>query len=109
VKKVNLALWLALAGLSLAGCGRAHLSSQYAQSYTAWFTAQRVNAKPANPDQTRRVMDGLDAQEAAAVSKNYRKARGAEDTAGGSRLLMIGAPRGGGSEASFMPAPSVPQ
>ena len=110
MKKTNLLLSLtfAVSALSMGACGRAHLSSQYAQSYTAWFTVQHAKAKPANPEETRRIIESLDAQEASSVSKSYRKGVARGDETGGSRLLMIGAQRGGGGEAAYMPAPSVP-
>jgi len=94
---------------SLGACGRAHLSSNYGQAYTAWFSAQHVNKKGTNPAESRKIIEGLDAQEAGAVSKNYRKgtSRGA-DEGSGSRMLMIGPGRQSGSEG-YMPPPSVPQ
>jgi hypothetical protein len=109
VKKIRL-VWLSLAILSsaatLTGCGRAHLSSNFAQSYTAWFTVQHVKAKGSVED-SRKIIESLDAQEAGAVSKTYRKtvSKGGEES--GSRMLMIGAPRGGGGEG-YIPPPSVP-
>jgi hypothetical protein len=110
VKKPSLLLSLTfvVSALSMGACGRAHLSSQYAQSYAAWFTMQHAKAKPANAEETRRIIESLDAVEAGSVSKSYRRgvARGEEN--GGSRLLMIGAQHGGGGEAAYMPAPSVP-
>jgi hypothetical protein len=94
--------------LSLGACGRAHLSSNYAQSYLAWFSAQHAKAKPSNPDGARRIIESLDAPEAAAVSKNYRKGVSRGDESSVSRLLTIGAPRAGGGD--YMPAAaSVPQ
>lgn len=109
MKKIRL-VWLSLAVLSsaasLSGCGRAHLSSNFAQSYTAWFTVQHVKAK-GSPEETRRIIESLDAQEAGSVSKTYRKTVSKGDEGGGSRMLMIGAPRGGGSEG-YIPPPSVP-
>ena len=112
MKKTNLLLSLAfiVSAASLAGCGRAHLSTQYAQAYTAWFTVQHAKAKPANAEEARRIIESLDAPEAAAVSKSYRKAvsRG-DESAAGSRLLMIGTQRSGGGDQGYMPAPSVPQ
>ena len=94
--------------LSFGACGRAHLSSNYAQSYTAWFAAQQVNKKGTNPAESKKIIEGLDAQEAGAVSKNYRKGTTKGDDAGGSRMLMIGTRPGGGGEG-YMPPPSVPQ
>jgi hypothetical protein len=109
VKKIRL-VWLSLAflatGASLSGCGRAHLSSNFAQAYTAWFTVQHVKAK-GSPEDSRRIIESLDAAEAGAVSKTYRKtvSKGGEESS--SRMLMIGAPRGGGGDG-YVPPPSVP-
>ena len=102
-----LSLAFILSATCFGGCGRQHLSSTYAQSYTAWFAAQHARTKPANSAETKRTLESLDAAEAAAVSKNYRKARGS-DEAGGSRMLMIGPSRAG--EQTYLPATSsVPQ
>lgn len=107
MRLVLLSFALALPASWLSGCGRAHLSSNYAQSTSAWFAAQRVKSK-STPEEARRVIERLDAQEATAVSKSYRKtvSRG-DDSGAGSRLLMIGGQRSGGGEA-YMPPPSVP-
>ena len=59
--------------ISVGACGRAHLSSNYGQSYTAWFGAQQVNKKATHPEESRRIIESLDAQEAGAVSKSYRR------------------------------------
>lgn len=94
------------AATTIGACSRAHLSSHYGQSYAAWFTAQHVNAKPANAEGARRVVESLDAGEAGMVSRSYRRgvARSADDSGTG-RLLMIGQQRAGGE---YMPPPSVP-
>jgi hypothetical protein len=107
-KTLLLSLTFVVSGLSMGACGRAHLSSQYAQAYTAWFTIQQAKSKPANAEETRKIIESLDAQEAGSVSKSYRKGVARGDETGGSRLLMIGAQRGGGGESAYMPAPSVP-
>lgn len=109
MKKTRLSLTFAfvVSAMSLGACGQAHLSSQYAMSYSAWFTAQRAKTK-ATPEEARRIVESMDAPEAAAVSKNYRKgvSRG-EDAP---RLLTIGT-RGAGATGAetYMPPPSVPQ
>ena len=112
MKKTSLFLSFALGLLatSASGCGRAHLSSQFAQSYTAWFTAQHVKSKTST-EESRKIIESLDAGEAGAVSKSYRKAvgRGEEGAGSGSRLLMIGTQRGGAGEGAYLPPPSVPQ
>lgn len=99
-----------VAGGAAVGCARPHLSRNYAQAYTAWFQLQHVNSKPPAPEQTRRFIEGLDAQEAALVSKNYRRSAagksGADEGSTGGRLLMIGPQRGGGE--AYIPPPSVP-
>jgi hypothetical protein len=109
VKKTStwlLSLTFGALALSAGGCGRAHLSNQYAQSYSAWFTAQRVKSK-ANPEDQRRIIESLDAGEAGAVSKGYRKGVGRGDDTSVSRLLTIGAPRAGANDM-YIPPPSVP-
>ena len=110
-KRWFLSLAFVVSATGLGACGRAHLSSNYAQSYTAWFTAQHVKAKPGSEAEARKIIESLDAQEAGAVSKSYRKAvsRGDEGAASGSRLLMIGSQRGGAGEGAYLPPPSVPQ
>ena len=101
-----LSLMVIVPASSLTACGRAHLSSQYGQSYAAWFGAQHVKSK-ATPEDSRRVIESLDAGEAGAVSKNYRRARGSDEQ--GSRMLMIGAKSGAGPESYMPPVSSVPQ
>jgi hypothetical protein len=105
-KSAFLSLAFVLLATSAGGCGRAHLSGQFAQAYSAWFTAQHVKSK-GGAQEARKIIEALDAPEAAAVSKNYRKgvSRGSEE-AGMARMLTIGAPRGGGE--AYIPPPSVP-
>jgi hypothetical protein len=109
VKKTRLSLSFAfvMAAMSLSACGTAHLSSQYAVSYAAWFSAQHAKAKPANPEEARRIIESMDAQEAASVSKTYRRAvsRGEEAP----RLLTVGTRPGAAGAESYMPPPSIPQ
>jgi len=99
---------LALLGAS-AGCNRAHLSSYYGKSYAAWFGAQYVHTPTATSDAARRALTSLDAQEATAISKNYRKnvGGGQDQGQGQGQMVMIAQPRGGGMEA-YTPPQSVP-
>ena len=105
--KLSLAFVSILSAMSLGACGTAHLSSQYAVSYAAWFNVQHAKAKPASPEEARKIIESMDAQEAASVSKNYRRgvSRGEEAP----RLLTIGTGRQGGGAEAYMPPPSVPQ
>lgn len=103
--RLFLSLAVVLLATSAGACGRAHLSSQFAQSYTAWFTAQHVKSKTGT-EEARKIIESLDAQEAGSVSKSYRKAVSRGDEAGVSRMLTIGTPRGGGE--AYIPPPSVP-
>jgi hypothetical protein len=105
-KRWWLSLTFIVSAAWLGGCGRAHLSSNYAQAYTAWFTTQHVKPKPNATADARKIIERLDAQEAAAVSKTYRRAVARGDEAGISRMLTIGAPRAGGE--GYVPPPSVP-
>jgi len=101
---------LALAGFLTfaAACDRAHLGANYGQSFNAWFAMQHVRSEPADTDATRRALTSLDAQEAATISKNYRRTVGGGqgDTSQG-QMVMIGQSHGGGLEA-YTPPPSVP-
>jgi hypothetical protein len=103
-------LALALLGASAVaggGCNRAHLTSYYGQSYAAWFGAQYVHTPTATSEPARRALSSLDAQEAAAVSKNYRKTVGGQELAPGQgQMVMIAPPHGGGE--GYTPPPSVP-
>ena len=104
--------WLAavaLVGSALLGgaCSHAHLNENYGVSYNAWFAAQHVRHEPADSEATRRALSTLDAQEAASISKNYRKNTGGQgDAAGQGQMLMIGQARTGND--SYTPPPSVP-
>ena len=105
--RLSLVFVFLLSGMGLGACGQAHLSSQFAVSYAAWFTAQQAKAKPATAEETKRIIESLDAQEAASVSKTYRRAvsRGEEAP----RLLTIGTRPGAAGGEAYMPPPSVPQ
>jgi hypothetical protein len=103
------ALASALVGaLVLGGCHHEHLSSNYGQAYATWFAAQHVNRAPANPEQARRTLEGLDATEASMVSKSYRRASAKGDDNEAGRLLMISPNRGGNDQGGYIPPPSVP-
>jgi len=98
-----------LLGLStLAGaCDRTYLSPTYGQSFNAWFAMQHVRSQPADSEATKRALGSLDSQEAAAISKNYRRTVGGQTEGGQGQMVMIGQARGGGTE-SYTPPPSVP-
>ncbi len=98
---------LALAGFStVAGaCNRAHLSSYYGQSFNAWFAMQHVRSQPADSEATKRALTSLDAQEAAAISKNYRRTVGAGENQG--QMVVVGQNHASGTEG-YTPPPSVP-
>jgi hypothetical protein len=100
-------LALAAASLLAGACDRAHLSSYYGRSYAAWFGAQQVHAEPADSEPTKRALTSLDAQEAAAISKNYRKTVGSDTGQGQGQMVMIGQTHAAGAEG-YMPAASVP-
>ncbi|HZL21068.1 MAG TPA: hypothetical protein VFG23_25260 [Polyangia bacterium] len=97
--------WVAGAALG-GGCSHEHLNPNYGMAYNAWFTAQHVRHQPADSDATQRALGGLDAQEAASISKNYRKTSGGQADTGQGQMVMIGQARGG--TESYTPPPSVP-
>ena len=99
--------WLGGSVVAGAGCNRAHLSSYYGQSYAAWFGAQYVHTPTATSDSARRALGSLDAQEAAAISRNYRKTVGGQEGGQGQgQMLMIG--QAHGPTEAYTPPPSVP-
>ena len=106
----RLLIGLALAGAATLGgaCGRAHLSENYGQSYAAWFNAQHVQTPTATSEPAKRALSSLDAQEAAAISKNYRKnVGGGEAQQGQGQMVMIGQTPGN-NQQGYTPPPSVP-
>ncbi len=106
----RLMVLLALAGATALGgaCGRAHLSDNYGRSYAAWFNAQHIQTPTGTSEPAKRALTGLDAQEAAAISKNYRKnVGGGEATAGQGQMVMIGQ-TSNANQQGFTPPPSVP-
>jgi hypothetical protein len=91
------------------GCHREHLSSNYGLAYAAWFSSQHAASGPANSEQAKKIIDSLDAQEAAVVSRSYRRGVGrGEDMNEGGRMLMVSPTRGGAEAAAYIPPPSVP-
>jgi hypothetical protein len=102
-------LWAVVGCSTLAGaCDRAHLSSYYGQSFNSWFAVQHVKNDPNQSETTKRTLTSLDAQEAASISKNYRRTVGGNEAAasGQPQMVMIGTPRQGAE--SYTPPPSVP-
>jgi len=105
--RIGLLAFAFVAATTIGACSRAHLSSHYGQSYAAWFSTQRVNAKPANAEGARRVVESLDAGEAGMVSRSYRRAVSKGDDSNSGRMLMIGPQRAAGGDV-YIPPPSVP-
>lgn len=106
----RLLIGLALAGAATmgGGCARAHLSENYGKSSAAWFNAQHIQTQTAASEPARRALSSLDAQEAAAISKNYRKTVGGQEAAAGQgQMVMIGQ-TGNGRMEGYTPPPSVP-
>jgi type IV pilus biogenesis protein CpaD/CtpE len=96
-----------LAGLltGAAGCDRAHLTASHGRAYNQAFAAQAVNPGRAADA---RAVNGLDSQEAAIISSNYRRSLSPQDQTMADRpQLLMYSPRTGVHEAN-LPAPSVP-
>lgn len=96
-----------LAGLlaGAAGCDRAHLTASHGRAYDQAFAVQAVN-----PGRTAdaRAVHGLDSQEAAIISSNYRRSLSPKDQSLADRpQLLMYSPRSGLHEAN-LPPPSVP-
>jgi hypothetical protein len=105
-------VWLLAAVISIAAagssCTHAHMSPNYGQSYSAWFAAQHVRQEPADSAATKRALGNLDAQEAAAISKSFRRTTGAADANanGQGQMVMMGTNRA--PAEAYLPPPSVP-
>ena len=101
----GLVLLMLAGGAASAGCSRAHLSSDYGHSFSSWFAMQHVRHEPADSESTKRALGHLDAQEAAAISRNYRRNVGGGTEAAG-QMVMTGTAQHGGE--GYTPPPSVP-
>lgn len=106
----------ALALLAVCGagaCDRAHLTASHGRANGEVFTRQVANpnagSRPA-PEAERRVQ-GLDSQEAAIVSRTYRRnlTPRQEDSNNARDQLLYYSPRPAQSDRADMPPPSVPQ
>ena len=102
---------LALLGLStLAGaCDRTHLGSAYGQSFNAWFAMQHVRSTPNDSEATKHALGSLDAQEATAISKSYRRTVGGQTRRAGAGADADDRAGPHGRRGSYTPPPSVPQ
>ena len=98
---------LTLAGLltGAASCDRAHLTASHGRAYERAFAVQAVN--PGRAAEAKAV-HGLDSQEAAIISSNYRRSLSPKDHAVADRpQLLMYSPRTGLHDAN-LPPPSVP-
>ncbi|MES1172070.1 MAG: hypothetical protein ABUL77_02440 [Bacteroidota bacterium] len=105
--------WLFLSASLLAvvgaiGCAdRTYLTKSHGRANNAAFSAQR-----AEPQRSRMqgadVTQGLDSQEAAAVSQAYRKSLAGKDEGAASAQPMVILNPGAGQQAPYVPPPSVP-
>jgi hypothetical protein len=96
-----------LAGLwpGAAGCDRAHLTASYGRAYEHAFAVQAVNPGRAADA---KAVHGLDSQEAAIISSNYRRSLSPKDQSLADRpQLLMYSPRSGLHETN-LPPPSVP-
>ena len=100
---LSLALAGALAGA--AGCDRAHLTASHGRAYNQAFAVQAVNPGRAADA---KAVHGLDSQEAAIISSNYRRSLSPKDQTVADRpQLLMYSPRTGLRDAN-LPPPSVP-
>ena len=99
---------LAFAGAltGAAGCERTHLTATHGRAYNQAFAVQAVN--PGGRPADAKAVHGLDSQEAAIISGNYRRSLSPKDQTLADRpQLMMYSPRAGLREAN-LPPPSVP-
>lgn len=108
-------LWLATA--SLAGGGgcadRTYLTKSHGRAYAEAFDRQVVNptppARPTHGPAKAEAIEGLDSQEASAVSRSYRHSlSGKEAVSETNGQNMVITNPGAAPPTGYMPAPSVP-
>jgi hypothetical protein len=101
-----IALSLAVALAGAAGCAdRLHLSASHGRSSQAAFAQQQANPQAASKP---RPLPGFDAQEASAVSSNYRRSLVAKEVQVRDQGLLMLGPSAAPAQA-YVPPPSVPQ
>jgi hypothetical protein len=79
---------------TLAGCGaREHISPNHGDKYHQAFQKQRVHQEPAKG-----APSGLEAEEASAINRTYRKSMGAPDEkqSEATQVLMLQPPKAEG-------------
>jgi hypothetical protein len=103
------ALWIAVVVGALAGCGdRARLTQSHGRAYKEAFARQAMNP---NAGAQAKTPKGLDSQEAAIVSDNYRRGLAAKGAKVDDEPMLLVAPgaRSPANSGAYMPPPSVPQ
>jgi hypothetical protein len=95
---------------SLAACDRSHLTASHGRAYRQAFARQAVNPQAGATHGQGQKVQGLDSQEAATISKNYRRALSpAQSEERGAGQILMYSPRTGLRDGGNLPAPSVPQ
>jgi hypothetical protein len=101
--------FLLVAGLCAAGCAdRTYLTKSHGRAYAEAFDRQAVAPTPRPATAHGDPIEGLDSQEAAAVSRSYRHSlsgkEGATDTTPQPMVITTNA----AGQPTYMPPPSVP-
>jgi hypothetical protein len=103
---VALALGVALVG---GACERAHMTASYGRANHDAFTRQMANPTAGTKPAPAGMVQGLDSQEAAIVSKTYRRNLAPRDEEAASRGQMLYYnQRPPQADRGDMPPPSVP-
>jgi len=87
------------------GCARTHLTATHGQAYHQAFAVQTVNP---NRSTDAKAIQGLDSQEAAIVSRNYRQSLSPKDQSHVDRPQLLMYSSQTGLREANVPPPSVP-
>jgi hypothetical protein len=97
-----------LAAFGETACDRSRLTASHGRAYREAFARQIANPNAGNKPQSDKAVQGLDSQEAAIVSKTYRKNLAPRDDDATRGQMLYYSPRTGQPERRDLPPPSVP-
>ena len=104
---LGLGIGVGLGVLATAGCAdRTYLTASHGRAYHEAFGRQEANPTPRRRDG--RALEGMDAQEAASVSRTYRRTQGTNGGDTSAPPMVIMSPQAA-PPMPYMPPPSVPQ
>lgn len=102
---MGLTLFAVVAG---GACDRSRLTASHGRAYREAFARQIANPSAGNKTPPDRAVQGLDSQEAAIISKSYRRNLAPKDDESSRGQMLNSSPPTGQPVRADMPPPSVP-